>query len=236
MLKYNKGTVFNTDAEVLINTVNCYGVMGAGIALEFKLRYPDMFIEYEEMCKNNEYKVGRPRLFKCENISILNFPTKNHWRAPSKIEWIEEGLRYFASNYQKVGIKSIAFPKLGTNNGGLSWEQVKPLMEKYLSKLDDIDITICLDELKEAEGIEKSMVDNFNTTPFDLIKKEFKINKTQSEVIEKNLPIKRFWILSTLPGVGIRTYEKLFSHFYNRYKIESGKEDCNSLVEQLRLF
>jgi len=235
MLKYYEGTVFNTNADVLVNTVNCFGVMGAGIALEFKLRYPDMFLKYEEMCKNNEYKVGRPRLYSSKENRILNFPTKNHWRAPSKIEWIEEGLRYFAYNYKKVGIKSIAFPKLGTSNGGLKWEDVKPLMERYLLNLDDIEITICLDELKEAEGIERKMVDDFNSIPFELLKKEFKINIKQSEVIERILPIKRFWVLSTLQGVGERTYEKLFNHFYSKYNIEL--ENSNSLlVEQLSLF
>lgn len=235
MLRYYEGTVFNTKADVLVNTVNCFGVMGAGIALEFKLRYPEMFIKYEEMCKNNEYKVGRPRLYKGENTSILNFPTKNHWRAPSKIEWIEEGLKYFAENYKKANIKSIAFPKLGTNNGGLSWEIVKPLMEKYLGNLQDIDITICLDTLKEADGIEKKMVDDFNNTTFELLKKQYKINQKQAKVIEQNSPINRFWVLSTLPGVGERTYEKLFRHFYEKYeKVEDVNN--NILVEQLSLF
>lgn len=235
MLKYYEGTVFNTNADVLVNTVNCFGVMGAGIALEFKLRYPDMFLKYEEMCKNNEYKVGRPRLYNSKEKQILNFPTKNHWRAPSKIEWIEEGLKYFACNYKKAGIKSIAFPKLGTSNGGLKWEKVKPLMEKYLSDLDDIEVIICLDELKEADGIERKMVDDFNSTSFELIKKEFKINKKQSEIIEGSLPLKRFWVLSTLPSVGEKNYEKLFNHFYRKYSIES--QDNNTiLVEQLSLF
>lgn len=237
MLKYYCGTVFNTKAKTLVNTVNCFGVMGAGIALEFKLRYPEMFKKYEEMCVNGEYKVGRPKLHKLDNIDILNFPTKNHWRAPSKMEWIEEGLEYFSNNYKKASITSIAFPKLGTNNGGLEWEKVKTVMEEYLSQLDDIEIIICLDELKDAEGIEKKMVDDINSLEFEKIKKEFKLNKKQSEVIERALPINRFWKISTLEGVGEKTYEKIFNYFYNKYNVEEDDKHPDSVIqEQLSLF
>lgn len=235
MLKYYEGTVFNSNAKTLVNTVNCFGVMGAGIALEFKLRYPEMFKKYQEMCKNGEYKVGKPKLHKLEEVQILNFPTKNHWRAPSKIEWIEEGLKYFSLNYKKANIKSIAFPKLGTSNGGLKWDIVKPIMEKYLGELDDIEITICLDDLSEAEGIEKKMVDDINSLPFEQIKNDFKLNKRQSEIIENVLPVNRFWKISTLRGVGEKTYERLFSYFYNKYN--TAKIDSQQVIhEQLSLF
>ncbi|KGM99482.1 Appr-1-p processing protein [Clostridium novyi A str. 4570] len=234
MLKYYNGTVFNSDAEVLVNTVNCFGVMGAGIALEFKLRYPEMFLKYKDMCEKGEYKVGRPRLHKLEKIQILNFPTKNHWRAPSKIEWIEQGLKYFSLNYKKANIKSIAFPKLGTNNGGLRWEKVKVIMEKYLGELEDIDIIICLDDLNKPEGIEKKMVDEINSIPFEQLKTQFKLNKNQSEILRKALPINRFWKISSLKGIGEKTYERLFSHFYNKYNEESNKEKI--VQEQLSLF
>lgn len=235
MLKYYEGTVFNSDAKTLVNTVNCFGVMGAGIALEFKLRYPEMFKKYQEMCKNGEYKVGRPKLHNLDKIQILNFPTKNHWRAPSKIEWIEEGLKYFSLNYKKANINSIAFPKLGTSNGGLKWNIVKPIMEKYLGELDDIEVIICLDDLNEADGIEKKMVDDINSLPFEQIKSNFKLNKNQSEIIENVLPINRFWKISTLEGVGEKTYERLFSYFYNKYNTEK-TDNKQFFHEQLSLF
>lgn len=235
MLKYYEGTVFNTNAKTIVNTVNCFGVMGAGIALEFKLRYPEMFEKYKDMCAKGDYQVGRPRLFEYKDIRILNFPTKKHWRAPSQLEWIEQGLRYFALNYKKANIKSIAFPKLGTNNGKLSWEVVKPLMEKYLANLDDIDITICLDTLKEPEGIEKKMVDDINSIPFELLKKEFKLTQKQSEVIESVLPIDRFWKISSIKGIGEKTYANLFRHFYN--KNSNKKENYDKYItQQLSLF
>lgn len=224
MLKYYKGTIFNTPAKTLVNTVNCFGVMGAGIALEFKLRYSKMFLDYEEKCKNNEYKTGRPKLFKDDDIWILNFPTKNHWRYPSKIQWIEEGLQYFVNNYKRAGIESIAFPKLGTNNGGLDWKEVKEVMEKYLSNLD-IDVYICLDEKKEAEGIEKEMVDAINEANSEKLVNEVKLTKKQVDKITEYMPIKRFWHLSKVKGLGEKAYQKIFKYYYNRAIHNDKKND-----------
>lgn len=235
MLKYYEGTVFNTKAKTLVNTVNCFGVMGAGVALEFKLRYPEMFIQYEQMCKDKKYKVGRPRLHSVDGIQILNFPTKNHWKNPSKIEWIEEGLRYFADNYKKVNITSIAFPKLGTSNGGLKWDDVKPLMEKYLKDLEDIDVIICLDELKNAEGIELQMVNELNKIGMEELNTKLKLKAKQKIVIEQELPIDRFWKLSRLEGIGSKTYEKIFNYFYDKYNIKDDKKISN-INEQLSFF
>ncbi len=235
MLKYYNGTVFNTNAKTLVNTVNCFGVMGAGIALEFKLRYPEMFKKYKEMCNNGEYKIGRPRLHKLDKIEILNFPTKNHWKAPSKMEWIEDGLEYFSHNYKRASITSIAFPKLGTNNGGLKWELVRPVMEKYFNELEDIEIIICLDDLQYAEGIEKKMVDEINSLKLEKFKTELKLNNKQSEDIKNILPINRFWKISTLDGIGEKTYEKIFNYFYCKYNTENYKEQL-IIQEQLSLF
>ncbi|MEA5516853.1 macro domain-containing protein, partial [Nodularia sp. UHCC 0506] len=162
MLHYTDTTVFNVNAQTIVNTINCVGVMGAGLALEFQLRFPEMERDYIERCRRKEAKVGRPYLYKnYETVWILNFPTKIHWKYPSKIEWIEEGLKYFSNYYQKGGITSVAFPKLGCSNGGLTWRDVSPLMEKYLQNLD-IDVFICLDREEEATGIEGSMVNLVN--------------------------------------------------------------------------
>ncbi len=238
MLKYYEGTIFNTPAKTLVNTVNCFGVMGAGIALEFKLRYPKMFLDYEEKCKNKEYKTGRPRLFKDE-MWILNFPTKNHWRYPSKMQWIEEGLQYFVNNYKRAEIESIAFPKLGTNNGGLDWKDVKEVMERYLGNLD-IDVYICLDEKKEAEGIEKEMVDSINKINIEKLLNDIELTKKQLDIIKKYIPINRFWYLSKAKGLGNKTYEKVFEYYYNRavHKDKNNNDRLENIIdgEQLSLF
>jgi O-acetyl-ADP-ribose deacetylase (regulator of RNase III) len=144
-IQYQKGNIFESSAQVIVNTVNCEGFMGKGLALAFKQRYPEMFSVYQQQCKSGELRIGRPRLYRESNPWILNFPTKNKWRANSKIEYLEKGLKYFVANYKEAGIKSIAFPKLGTQNGKLSWDEVGPLMAKYLSKLD-IDVYIYIAE------------------------------------------------------------------------------------------
>lgn len=146
MIKYIKGDLFSSPAQVLVNTVNLDGVMGKGIALKFKKLYPEMFKKYQSFCENKMLEIGKLWLYKSETKWILNFPTKIHWRNPSKIEYIEKGLQKFVAMYREKNITSIAFPKLGCGNGGLKWEDVKPLMDHYLKNLP-IDIYVYEDEL-----------------------------------------------------------------------------------------
>lgn len=136
--------IFKSPARVLVNTVNTVGVMGKGIAKDFKRIYPEMFKEYQILCEKNEFEIGRLWLYKTKNKWVLNFPTKKHWRSPSKVEYIEKGLQKFVATYAENGITSISFPMLGCGNGELSWEKdVRPLMEHYLKNLR-IDVYIHL--------------------------------------------------------------------------------------------
>lgn len=229
MLKYYGGTVFNVPVKTYVNTVNCVGIMGSGIALEFKLRFPDMYEDYKKKCKEKQLTVGKPYIYEhSENIWIMNFPTKNHWKYPSKLEWIEEGLRYFKENYKNWNIDSIAFPKLGTANGKLDWKEVRSVMEKYLSSLD-IEIYICLDEKDEAEGMEKEMVDDINRASLIHLVENVKINKQQAQIITDNLPINRFWHISKFSEIGKTTYEKVFSYYYRKAKFKSIDEQLTFL-------
>jgi len=143
MLTYIQGDLFNSPAQVLVNTVNTVGVMGKGIALEFKKRYPDMFKQYKELCDNHRLVIGKLMLWYAPDHWILQFPTKEHWRNPSKMEYIEKGLVTFVQKYADYNISSVAFPKLGCGNGELAWNDVKELMEKYLKDLP-IDVYIYL--------------------------------------------------------------------------------------------
>jgi O-acetyl-ADP-ribose deacetylase (regulator of RNase III) len=136
LIHYQRGNIFDSDTQVIVNTVNCQGVMGKGLALAFKKRYPEMFPVYQQECQEGRLRIGRPTLYKESTPWILNFPTKDGWRANSKLEYIEKSLEYFVSHYKKVGITSIAFPKLGAQNGKLSWDDVGPLMAQYLGQLD----------------------------------------------------------------------------------------------------
>lgn len=136
MITYVNGDLLQSPARVLINTVNTVGVMGKGIAKDFKNIYPEMFQQYQSLCEKGMFNVGQLWLYKTPHKWILNFPTKKHWRQPSKIEYIEAGLRKFVKSHAEKGITSIAFPALGCGNGELDWEtQVHPLMEKYLKNL-----------------------------------------------------------------------------------------------------
>jgi O-acetyl-ADP-ribose deacetylase (regulator of RNase III) len=141
-VKFVSKNLFYSESQTVVNTVNCVGVMGKGIALEFKNLYPDMFRIYQKYCGLGLIQIGKFYIYRTDHIWILNFPTKIHWRNPSKIEYIEKGLITFVNTYKEEKINSITFPLLGTNNGGLDKEIVKNLMFQYLSKCD-INIEIC---------------------------------------------------------------------------------------------
>ena len=135
-IQYLTGDIFTSQAQVIVNPVNCKGYMGRGLALAFKQRYPAMFAVYKQECEVGGIRIGHPTLYRASTPWILNFPTKDDWREPSKLEYIDAGLRYFVDNYKQASITSIAFPKLGTLNGKLSWDAVGPLMAKSLDNLD----------------------------------------------------------------------------------------------------
>lgn len=132
------GNIFNSEAQTLVNTVNCVGIMGKGIAAEFKKQFPEMYKDYVNRCKEKEVQPGVPYLYNSGLFppKIINFPTKHHWRAASRIEDIEKGLEILSKEYKKWNIKSIAIPPLGCGNGQLLWESIGPLIYKYASKLD----------------------------------------------------------------------------------------------------
>src|SRR5215831_2067266 len=156
MLIYRRTSLFESSAQTLVNTVNCVGVMGKGIAREFKKREPAMFEAYKRICGKKLLQPGKLWLWRGSDHWTLNFPTKIHWRYPSKIEWIESGLQKFVATYSAQGIREISFPQLGCGNGGLDWSDVKPLMERYLSPLPisvfvhDFTVNIGLPEHLEA--------------------------------------------------------------------------------------
>ena len=141
MIEYIEGNIFDSPMQVIVNTVNTVGVMGKGLALEFKKRYPAMFVVYKRACEKHSFKVGKLMTYTAPDHIILLFPTKENWRYPSKLSYIETGLKHFCENYAQRGITSIAFPKLGCGNGELDWNEVRPLMERYLKGLP-IDICI----------------------------------------------------------------------------------------------
>lgn len=218
-VKYIHGNIFNTKCQTVVNTVNCVGVMGKGIAQVYKLRYPLMFEEYKEHCKNKLIKPGVLWLFNKQKNApwILNFPTKFHWKYPSKIEWIESGLKKFVETYEKKGVTSIAFPLLGTHNGGLDTLIVRSLMDKYLGKCS-IDIEIYdYDPNAKDDLFEKFKVKWLALNP-DSIKNETGIQPQYSRKIMEIITlseVKSMIALANFKGIGEKTLEKAFSYVLN---------------------
>lgn len=135
MLIYRRTSILESPAQTLVNTVNCVGVMGKGLAQAFKEREPDMFRSYKRICDQRALEPGKLWLWRGKDSWVLNFPTKVHWRNSSSIEWIEQGLAKFVSAYADQGISEISFPQLGCGNGNLDWSDVRPLMEHYLTNV-----------------------------------------------------------------------------------------------------
>jgi O-acetyl-ADP-ribose deacetylase (regulator of RNase III) len=146
MMRFVQGNLLEASVEALVNTVNTVGVMGKGIALMFKEAFPGNFQTYQDACSRNEIRIGR--MFVTENQTfsgprwIINFPTKKHWRQPSKLEWIIEGLGDLRRVIQQNHIRSIALPPLGSGNGGLEWREVRQQVERVLGDLEDVDVLV----------------------------------------------------------------------------------------------
>ena len=131
------GDLFKSEAQTFINAVNCVGIMGKGIALEFKNHFPDMYEDYVFRCLRKEVRLGKPYLFRTMiPPQIINFPTKDHWKSLSRVEDIERGLKHLLEHYKQWGVLSLALPALGCGNGQLKWQVVEPLIHKYVQQMD----------------------------------------------------------------------------------------------------
>ncbi|MFA5731636.1 MAG: macro domain-containing protein [Acidithiobacillus sp.] len=146
MIEFTSGDILKSEADALVNTVNCVGVMGRGIALQFKNMYPENFKAYEAACKREAVQPGHMFVFKTGQLTpprfIINFPTKRHWRGKSRIEDIEAGLIDLVKVIRDKGIRSIAIPPLGSGLGGLDWNEVRLRIERALVDLDDVQVLV----------------------------------------------------------------------------------------------
>ena len=222
-IAFKKGNVFQSDKQTIVNTINCVGVMGKGVALEFRLRYPEMFEKYKEYCANKQIAIGKLWLYKPDDQGkwVLNFPTKFHWKYPSKIEYIEAGLQKFVDSYLEKGITSISFPLLGTHNGGLDKIEVLNLMYSYLERCD-IPIDIYEYDPLAPDDIFESFKQKWNDISFNE-KKEIMGGRMakQINIIDKAVnvdDIKSMVSLIEYQGVGLVTMQKCFHLVMNYQK------------------
>jgi O-acetyl-ADP-ribose deacetylase (regulator of RNase III) len=146
MIEFMTEDILQADAEALVNTVNCVGIMGKGLALQFKRAFPGNFRAYETACTHKQVQPGRMFVYETRTLTnprfIINFPTKRHWRDKSRIEDIDSGLRALATEIRQRGIHSIAIPPLGCGLGGLDWAEIRPRIIDALHGLDDLHVIL----------------------------------------------------------------------------------------------
>lgn len=209
-----EGNIFTTKQQTIVNTVNCFGIMGAGLALECKYRYPEMFKRYQILCENKQLNIGQLYLYKSNQKWILNFPTKNHWKYPTKVEFLEKGLSKFVCTYKNKGIKSVAFPLLGAQNGGLTKEQSLILLRKHLKNID-IPVEIYQYNDHAPDDIFDTFKNAFLTQDKSTLQKhtDLKSNKIikLKEILE-NENLKNMGHLSRVKGVGEATMSKCYNY------------------------
>ncbi|WP_454457443.1 macro domain-containing protein [Thauera phenylacetica] len=206
------GNIFKSKCQTIVNTINCVGVMGAGIALEIRLRYPELYKRYLDLCAEKKIDIGLLWIYKGADRWILNFPTKRHWRYPSRIEYLHAGLKRFVETYEDRGVKSIAFPLLGADKGGIDPAVSLEVMLHYLNDVK-IDVEIykydagAVDDLFEA--VKKWLLSrdvafvtevtglrrNYVEALFDAMR--------DPRIVQLNQ-------LSRIDGIGIKTLERVF--------------------------
>lgn len=212
-----EGNIFTSTCQTIVNTVNCVGVMGAGIALEFRLRYPEMYLKYINLCNEKKMEVGKLWIYKSHDRWILNFPTKTHWKYTSQISYLHAGLEKFVATYKARGITSVAFPLLGADKGGIPQDISLSIMKGYLENLD-----IAVEIYKYFPGTEDDL---YKKTKSWLLSQEV-------DYISKSTGLRKDYVIKVLDamqssdiyqlnqigrvqGVGIKTLEKIFSFAQN---------------------
>ena len=209
-----KGNIFCTNAQTIVNTVNCVGVMGAGIALECKLRYPKMFQKYAEFCEAGLLEPGKLWLYTQEDPWILNFPTKKHWRYPSKESYLRSGLEKFVETYDEKGITSIAFPLLGADKGGLPKEVSLSIMKEFLSNLP-IDIEIYEYDPKIADPFYTELQNWLINADLETLSQNSGIREKYLNTIKQSMEqgeVNQVSQILNIKGIGLATLQRLLNY------------------------
>ena len=219
-VEIKKDNIFTSDCQTLVNTINCVGVMGAGIALEFKLRHPAMFDKYVEHCNNKMIAIGKLWIYKPpahakDQRWVLNFPTKRDWKNPSKIEYLEAGLKKFVETHQNKGIESIAFPVLGSTSGGLDEETSLSVMREYLDQCA-IPVEIYRYDPTAQDDLYEDFKHKLMRASDDQLAKSVKLRvdliRKIKEAMEWEHGINSISQLASVKGIGLVSLEKSFRY------------------------
>jgi len=211
-IKIINGNIFTSKCQTLVNTINCVGIMGAGIALECRLRYPSMYERYIELCKENKIDIGLIWIYKSPDRWILNFPTKKHWKYPSRKEYLHAGLGKFMDTYQDKGIESIAFPLLGADKGGLPQEESLSIMKGYLKKAD-LEVEIYRYDVAAKDDLFERTKKTLLLMDIEYISTSTNLRKDYVKKVVDSIQLPNIVQLNQLGqinGIGIKTLEKIF--------------------------
>ena len=227
MITEIKGNLFNTNCRTIVNTVNCEGIMGKGIALEMKLRFPEMFIKYKEFCDQGLMNPGTLQLWKNSNPWILNFPTKVLWKNTSEWNYLKLGLEKFSKIYKEKEITSIAFPLLGASNGGLDNKEVKKLMISYLEKLEKIDIEIYDFDPKADDHLFIIFYQKIRRFEIYDYKKYLNINTAAAKNLKASIDaqtVNSMLSLQSIQGIGEKAMQNIHDFIKSKKKVEIIKQ------------
>jgi O-acetyl-ADP-ribose deacetylase (regulator of RNase III) len=215
------GNIFRTTCQVLVNTVNCVGVMGAGIALECQYRFPGLFEYYEPFCARRELKPGVLLLYRQSKPMILCFPTKKHWKHPSRVEFIEAGLSTLVSKCREWSIESLAMPYLGCSHGGLSWEdQVRPLVYRYLEHASDLKVEVYSFDPHASDPPFNDLVERLRGLSRAVIAERIGLRMHQVDRLLDALnsgEISNMMALQQTKGLGTKSIKKIYSYLQREH-------------------
>ena len=235
-----KGNIFTSGCQTLVNTVNCDGVMGAGIALEFKLRFPEMFDQYVEHCRAGRIDVGKLWIYKPPAAAgdqrwVLNFPTKRRWKHPSKVEYLKAGLEKFLGTYRSRGIESIAFPLLGAANGGLTDDESLSVMRRYLDQCE-VPVEIYYYDPAAADDLYKEFRRRWLGADEAAVAKNagVRIDRVRRirSALEGNDKINSLSRLASVEGIGPKTLEKCFRYVMEGHETPNAGPTAPSLFSE----
>jgi len=177
------GNIFASKAQALVNTVNCVGFMGKGVALEFRRRFPAMFVEYKKVCTEQRLRPGQILPYRKSTPWILNFAIKDDWKFPSKEEWLKECLEKFCNRYREMELKSVAFPWMGAMNGRIPLPIIQEITRRYLSKLEDIDIEVYSFDPNANDPLFDTLKQRVNQLSMDIFSHESGLQHRYADIV-----------------------------------------------------
>lgn len=228
------GNIFSSGAEVVVITVNCEGVMGAGIALDAKNRWPEIYDLYSKRCELNNFHIGDIMWTNSDSRKVALFPSKKLWRAPSKLSYLSDGLDTLRTDIDQLSITSIALPHLGCSNGGLTWSEVKPLIVEKLSRIDELKVELWkFDQNFVDQDFQKFREIFLSLNPKNASNWVNFSKKTENFVrdVLRDNELTNFVQLAAIKGVGKKTLEKIYrAALTKNYPVIQSSLDFEGLV------